>query len=146
MFLAEKFLECQAHFTDNGSPATVTLAYHYTKSQNMDTIRQDGLMTHSDRKKQNVSAAIGGTYFGEGVYMGRNPFAFQNFGDVGLLVAVLLGNTERVGRGAVSARSGTKPKAPNTIIRNKIQLTPRMTKEGPFTRNLCCRSPASACL
>jgi len=70
----------------------------------------------ADRKKTyNNSHGVG--VFGDGIYTATNPFAFRHFGDTGLLVAVLLGNTARVPYTA-------DPKANlvgtiNTVIGNK---------------------------
>jgi hypothetical protein len=68
----------------------------------MDSIQQDGLMTVADRDRNGIRNRQKGTYYGDGVYIATNPYAFQSFGNVGLLVAVLLGRTGRVLTAAIA--------------------------------------------
>lgn len=121
VFLGKNFLQCVQDFESNGWPARVTLNYHYTSSAAMDKIKQDGLMTHAERRQTYSSTNSHGAVFGDGIYTANNPFAFRHFGDTGLLVAVVLGNAARVSTGA--AYRGD-PKAGltgivNTVIGNK---------------------------
>jgi deltex-like protein len=96
VFLAKQFIQCQHEFRRNGIDPKVTLAYHYTTDQNMNSIQQDGLMTLADRGRNGIISRENGMFYGDGVYTASNPYAFQTFGNVGLLVAVLLGNARRV--------------------------------------------------
>ena len=51
VFLGKNFVQCADDFEANGRSSCVTLAYHYTRNQCMDRIRQDGLMTIEDRQR-----------------------------------------------------------------------------------------------
>mmetsp|Transcript_18956 Transcript_18956/g.32470 ORF Transcript_18956/g.32470 Transcript_18956/m.32470 type:complete len:476 (-) Transcript_18956:230-1657(-) len=114
VFLAERFIECRMDFGTDGRPTDVTCGYHYTNQNNLDAIRQDGLLSRPERVARNVGQQTGGAYFGDGIYTGRNPQAFQNFGNVGLLVAILKGNERNV-------RNAEPPNpAINTVIGNKV--------------------------
>ena len=62
VFLAKRFLECQADFQSNAWPSHVTIAYHYTKWQHMDSIKEDGLMSLADRYHQYGNASGVGVY------------------------------------------------------------------------------------
>jgi hypothetical protein len=53
-------------------------------------------LTKNERQQQGVTAAAHGAYFGDGVYTADNPFAFSNYGDIGLICARLCGTTKRV--------------------------------------------------
>ena len=60
----------------------------------MTRIRTDGLLTNSERQTNKVQASgFNGALFGDGVYLGNNPYSYHNFGggDQGLLVARLKG-------------------------------------------------------
>jgi deltex-like protein len=117
-FLGKNFLQCVADFETKKWPSTVTLAYHYTKSERMDTIKQDGLMTMADRKLT-YNNSNGKGVFGDGIYTGTNPLAFRGHagGNVGLVVAVVLGNTQRVPY--VQNPTARLKKNINTVIGNK---------------------------
>ena len=121
VFLCKNFLQCATDFQADGLPSHVTLAYHYTRSERMNTIKQDGLMTLADRKAT-YSSSQGVGVFGDGIYTATNPFAFQGFGggDTGLLVAVLLGNTQRLAHGANP--TANLHGSINTVIGNKSLL------------------------
>lgn len=96
VFLAERFMQCQDQFQSDGKPTRVYVGFHYTDPENIDSIRGDGLLTIDDRIKygniNNNNVAV----FGDGVYTGGNPTAFEKYGDVGLIVAVLKGWTKKV--------------------------------------------------
>lgn len=112
VLLTEKFLNCQKCFRNSNSPNKVTLAYHYTNKGAMNSIKHNGLMTPAERctGKQN------GATYGDGIYTATNPFAFQDrYGEVGLLVAVIKGKTERVKKTSPEISGQT-----NTVIGNKF--------------------------
>jgi len=119
VFLAEKMLECQDIFKQDGRPTQVCLGYHYTHSTNLKNIRADGLLTIEDRQAANHKNTRNIAAFGNGIYTATNPQAFTHFGDVGLLVAVLKGNEQSVG----NTRS-TLPSDINTVIGNKTGNAP----------------------
>lgn len=106
-FLVQNFLACRDSFIEKGLPANVTLAYHYTKQNCVDGIRQHGLIESSN-----------GTY-GRGIYLGNNPLAFHGRGNMGLLVAILKGSSTRVNR--KSSRNAQVRNSNNTLIGNKLE-------------------------
>ena len=137
VFLGKNFLQCIQEFEQNAWPAHVTLAYHYTRSNRMDSIKQDGLMTLADRKKAyNISHGVG--VFGDGVYTATNPFAFRRFGDVGLLVAIIQGHATRV---PFDTRAIQDMPRINTKIGNKalIQINGQITDAIKYTDELVLR-------
>lgn len=114
--LVEQMLNLQSAFEASGKPLVVDIGFHYTTPQNLDKIRENGLMTRADRTARNVTAAPRGSVFGDGIYTGNNPYCFMNFGVVGLLVARLKGVVE------TSSSKGTKASVSanaDTVIGNK---------------------------
>jgi deltex len=93
VYVTERMLLMQQEFRSNGKPTIVDLGYHYTDSQNLSTIRSDGLMNRAERRDRNVGATRNrGSLYGHGIYAATNPSAFNGtYGDVGLLVARLYG-------------------------------------------------------
>ena len=115
VYLAEKMLELQETFHTQGASTHVCLGYHYTNSANLDCIRTDGLLTIEDRTKTNNKNTKAVAYFGNGLYTATNQYAFHQFGDVGLLVAVLRGKEQNIGKKPTPVlESGI-----NTVIGNK---------------------------
>ena len=114
--LVEQMLHLQSAFEASGKPVVVDIGFHYTTPQNLDKIRENGLMTKADRTARNVNAAPRGSVFGDGIYTGNNPYCFMNFGVVGLLVARLKGVVEMS-----SSRSSKASTSANvdTVIGNK---------------------------
>ena len=96
VYLAEQFMDCHLRFRSEGRPSEVTCGYHYTHKHNLSGIRRGGLMSSPERRAAKLGKMGGGTYFGDGIYTGRNPRAFSDFGDTGLLVAILRGNEKCV--------------------------------------------------
>jgi hypothetical protein len=118
VYLAEKMLARQEEFKQAGVPTHVSIGYHYTRQKNLEIIRTDGLLTVEDRKATNNKNTKNVAVFGNGIYTATNPHAFIHFGDVGLLVAVLRGKEQTVGKRG-------KPKLEkdvNTVIGNKIGM------------------------
>jgi len=116
--LAEAFIDCQDRFRTERRPVQVTVGYHYTKPQSMNNIRTDGLMSGPERRSRKVTNfQASGSVYGEGIYTANNPDAFQGYGTVGLLLAVLKGNQKHV--------SGAEAITPtiNTVIGNKSMGT-----------------------
>ena len=115
VYLAEKMLELQETFHQQGVSTHVCLGYHYTNSANLDCIRTDGLLTIEDRTKTNNKNTKAVAHFGNGLYTATNQYAFHPYGDVGLLVAILRGKEQHIGKEQNPAlESGT-----NTVIGNK---------------------------
>jgi deltex len=82
-----------------GKPTTVDLGYHYTSEENLTSIREHGLLTTSERSSQNIKAKKDhGETYGAGIYTAENPIAYHGtYGDVGILVARLLGTNADFG-------------------------------------------------
>ncbi|CAB9500114.1 Probable E3 ubiquitin-protein ligase DTX2 [Seminavis robusta] len=122
VFLAEKMMQCQADFTTSTTSAcgsSVEIAYHYTHQERLDSIRQDGLLSRTQIASNTNFQARHGAAFGEGVYVGNNPYAFRSYGDTGLLVAILKGNAATItDRSQIASLSPTV----NTVIANKFQI------------------------
>lgn len=104
--LAQNFIACKTSFESKGVDTHVTIGYHYTNDHCVDGIRRNGLI-QSEK----------GT-FGPGVYLGNNPLAFHGRGNIGVLVAVLRGNTTRVTKD--TARDGNVRSRYDTFIGNKL--------------------------
>jgi hypothetical protein len=95
--------------------------YHNTKPDAMSHITTKGLMTRSER-----GTHAAGLAFGDGIYTANNPFAFQHFGPVGLLVARLQGIRQRQQMSIVTHSRGHVPPpvvpgvgAVDTVVGNK---------------------------
>lgn len=103
----DRLLLAQEEFRRAGKPAKVDLGYHYTSKQNLSSIQKHGLLTLAERRTQNIKACIDhGSQYGDGIYTSSNPYGHHGrYGDVGLLVARLLGST---GEGNVSGCRGAR--------------------------------------
>jgi len=97
VYFTERMIEMQARFKREGKPTLVDVGYHYTRSTNMENIRQGGLMTRTERDASKINSSFNGAVHGDGVYTGNNPHAFHGFGrsDIGLLIARLKGQTKQ---------------------------------------------------
>jgi hypothetical protein len=114
--LVEQMLQLQSVFETSGKPVTVDIGFHYTTPQNADNIRENGLITKTDRAAANVTAPPHGSVFGDGIYTGNNPYYFKNSGDVGLLVARLQGVVET--SSSKSAKASVSANV-DTVVGNK---------------------------
>ena len=103
IFMATRLLAKQQEFVLASTSETmssivcpfVDLGYHYTNSVNLESIRQEGLMSRPERDGSGVkSDRFNGAAYGEGIYTGNNRFDFSNYGDTGLFVARLVGTTK----------------------------------------------------
>ena len=90
--LTKRFIAQQEQFALQGRDAIVSIGYHYTKNSNLESIRQDGLMSQTERHFKRTG------WFGDGIYTSHEPLSFSMYGPVGLIVAILKGNTARVDR------------------------------------------------
>jgi deltex-like protein len=107
-------MKCQDEFRRGNKPVHVLTSYHYTRAIFLDSIEKDGLLSHKERTESQVQAKNGLDSFGPGIYVANNPFAFNTYGDVGLLVAILKGTEKRIRKGTCN----TDP-AVDTVIGNK---------------------------
>lgn len=127
VYSAERFIKCYDTFLEQGKCAQVEFAYHYTKPENLHSIRQDGLMSGSERAQKGIRAKRVEA-FGPGIYAATNPFAFLGrYGNVGLLVAIIKGHTKRI-----HDTSGEDDwDAVDTVIGNKYRTAEKM-RAPPF--------------
>lgn len=135
VFLAEKFLSRQATFKKQKKPFHVQLAYHFTQRSNLDKIRTDGLLTIEDRFATSNENTKHVAFFVDGIYVGTNPFAFTKYGTVGLMVAILKGTKQSVGKRSkpivssaidtvIGNKTGDSPYCDEIILRQSSQVLP----------------------
>eukprot|EP00547_Thalassionema_nitzschioides_P011625 CAMPEP_0194259772 /NCGR_PEP_ID=MMETSP0158-20130606/44349_1 /TAXON_ID=33649 /ORGANISM="Thalassionema nitzschioides, Strain L26-B" /LENGTH=542 /DNA_ID=CAMNT_0038999691 /DNA_START=253 /DNA_END=1881 /DNA_ORIENTATION=- len=95
VFLAERVFKLQGKYKLSGKDTTVDIGYHYTRSENMHTIRTEGLLNFPERQSSNINAGFNGARLGHGIYTGSNPYSYHSYagGDVCLFVARLKGLT-----------------------------------------------------
>ena len=128
VFMAERLMDTQQLFVRNGKPCQIDLGYHFTKEQALDRIRTDGLLTRKDQRQsgsggvtssgtRSLRRLYGGGHFGDGIYTANNPFSFNYFGPVGLLVARIKGQS--IVRGQQAVRSESEVEGYDTVIGNK---------------------------
>jgi Deltex C-terminal domain/Ring finger domain len=91
VFLAEQLFTMQESFRQLGKNVHVDIGYHYTKSDCMERIRSNGLLTAAERRAAGINGRSNGATFGDGIYTCRNAFSYKCYGDQGLLVARLQG-------------------------------------------------------
>ena len=88
----QSFLEDNSNNKKHNVCPSVDLGYHYTNSVNLESIRENGLLSKPERASKDVKAdRFKGALFGHGIYTGHNPTDFEKYGDTGLLVARLVG-------------------------------------------------------
>ena len=75
------FVAKRMELQKEGKPIGVEIGYHYTKGKNVDGISKRGLQADKCTR----------AFFGPGIYVATNPFAFSSFGDVGYLCLILTG-------------------------------------------------------
>jgi len=117
MLLLATHFACQfKQFQKEGKSTAIDIGYHYTKSENMATISTTGLLSKPEREKREVKSHYNGSANGEGIYTADDCLSTTNYGDVGLIVARLLG-VESTGHGSEDTfvRHGVK------VLRNSAQ-------------------------
>ena len=114
--LFERLLKTQRKFKANGLPSKVDIGYHYTEERNMKTIQTSGLLTRAERTSKRIFPTSNGIFFGDGIYTANHPSCNKNqrYGNVGLIVARLQGESVRV---LDDKKKGTEEA--NTVIGNK---------------------------
>jgi hypothetical protein len=93
VFLAERFLRAQKDFNDRKIPCHVDIAYHHTRSENLQTRKTNGLLSRSEREQQNIYSNFNGSIYGDGVYCSTDPgrHAKMRYGDTSILLAHMSG-------------------------------------------------------
>lgn len=92
VFMAEQLVQLQETFQQRRRPVGVDVGYHWTRPENVDQIRMDGLLTKREREDLGIQSHYNGSSYGDGVYTADNPYNFYNtYGPVCLLVARLVG-------------------------------------------------------
>jgi len=95
--MAEKLVRLQqewkllsSSFPDR--PWTVEVGFHWTLLENVESIREGGLLSKLERDEHGIDAQYNGSVYGDGVYTASNPFSFYGiYGDVCLMVARMQG-------------------------------------------------------
>lgn len=113
VYLAEKMMKCQADFKAKNKPIQVEIAYHYTQKERLHSIRQDGLLVSKNLARH-------GATYGNGIYVGNNPYAFRPYGDTGLLMAIIKGTEHRLASSKEREAITTTHSGINTVIGNKV--------------------------
>jgi deltex-like protein len=135
VYMAERLLDTQEEFAKDGKPHHIDLGYHFTKEEALERIRTDGLLTRKDQEQNSIGQRrrpmLGASYFGDGVYTANNPFAFDSFGPVGLIVARIKGRS--LARGRQRVLSCSEVDVYDTIVGNKTPA--RSTKEEVVLRS-----------
>jgi len=57
VFLSKRMLELQHTFQTMGTPSFVDTGYHYTNRENLNDIRENGLLSKSERQLHNIQSA-----------------------------------------------------------------------------------------
>lgn len=142
MYTVELLMDTQANFSFDmiNKDITVDIGYHYTRSENLERIKTNGLLTKADRDTQRVASNFNGSVWGDGIYTGNNPFAFSNFGDTGLLVARLKGAVSPARPGGIRFQGDTAIVSKGTnvemvILRQSKQCVPLLKFKKPSMPN-----------
>ena len=114
VFWAERLIKCQTKFKKQRKPTRLDIGYHYTSNNFIEGISYEGLMTIHDRTKAKHANTQNRAYFGNGIYLANNPYAFQRYGPHGIMVAVLIGTMHDMG-----TNNATTAQPCDTIIGNK---------------------------
>ena len=93
--MVTKFLKAAAR-QDNPN---VTVGWHWTSARNVEKIKKVGLLNQAERKLVDplYSAAVHGSCYGDGVYMGETANSFSGqYGDTCLFCLILRGNEHQL--------------------------------------------------
>jgi deltex len=127
----ERTLIAKEEFHRAGKPTMIDVGYHYTKRENMASIRKEGLLSMTERSSKRISAAKEhGAVYGNGIYTGSNPCAYHGkYGDVGLMVARLVGINSDHGTSTRSTSRGPSKETDSvTVARNHVKEMMILTK------------------
>ena len=93
MFLTERLLMAREEFKRKNIPIDVDIAYHHTRSENLATIRTNGLLSLKEREQQGIFSKYNGSAFGDGIYCALDPSKYANtrYGDTTILLARMKG-------------------------------------------------------
>ena len=144
---ADDFLTNRNLFASQGKPITIEIGYHNTSKRAMlpdwDAIPFKGLVTSTNRR----------SFFGRGIYLGNNPHAFRSYGQVGMIVLYVKGETkwcynneEDLGNNQVVdtftgnkvqrlQRGPTSPYFDEIVLRNRHQALPLIQYNNEWTNN-----------
>lgn len=117
VLMAEKLTEKQEEFARLGIDAHVDLGFHCTIDSYMEKIKLNGLMSRKERRTRKQDDHKNGEMFGNGIYTGNNPLAFQRYGPIGIIVARLKGTcSQRLS----NLSAATSNHGCNTLIGKKV--------------------------
>ena len=119
LIMVERLLEAQFEFSRKDKDTQVDIGYHYTRSENLEKIKENGLLSKAERQECGVISNYNGSAWGDGIYSANQPYAYQNFGPIGLLVARLKGSSRpatRGGRGFIGDTAIANAGCSNEIV------------------------------
>ena len=97
VWFVERMLAKQDEFKAAGMDTAVDIGYHYTKDENLERIRTDGLLSKQERSDRSIDSKHNGSAYGDGIYTCNDPMTYRgSYGPVCLLVARLKGATASV--------------------------------------------------
>ena len=128
-FMVTKLAEAQEVFRVENKDIHIDIGYHYTKSENLSRIKTNGLLTCGERLEKGVHSNYNGSAYGDGVYTANDPYSYNSYGDVGLMVARLRGDARDATPGGVNFVGDTAVALRGTpgemvILRNSYQCVP----------------------
>ena len=133
--LIKRLLIKQTEFQTDNKPFRVEIGYHYTQLNNLEHIRNHGLLTREDQKQLGIVGKHHGNALGDGTYTANKPQKYLGrYGNTGLLVVRIRGG-ERVGRSDPDARetdasdSVLDHRWPDTKVVTIIPLSAHLRKQ-----------------
>ena len=133
VWLTRRMMKKQEVFLSEAIPAMVDLGYHWTRPENMETIKTDGLLSKPERTKRQIHAKDNGSAHGDGIYTSDCHISHRSgYGPVCLLVARLKGTTSSL----ASDHLATFVKDTTVVLRSSDQCIPLLA----FTDNVIADS------
>jgi hypothetical protein len=120
VLMVEQMLEEKAKFQEKGYNTKVDTGFHYTTRENIENIQANGLMSKNELNSKQICHGSGhGSMYGNGIYTANNPTEFKRYGEVGLIVARLKGDSIRMATFPSPFDRSDGEKSATTIIGNK---------------------------
>ena len=127
--LLMRLLAKRGEFASKGDPTHIDIGYHYTESQNMNSIRAEGLLTATERRQRNINSKLNGSALGDGIYTCDDPDRYhKSYGDVGILLARLQGPVVSSSGGYFGLGAG-KDFDPNKTCKTHSAVVPRTSAQ-----------------
>eukprot|EP00536_Pseudo-nitzschia_multiseries_P017435 jgi/Psemu1/293031/fgenesh1_pg.1550_\ len=87
----DTFMRCREYFRAKNKPVVARVGFHYTHPNNIENIRNLGLLPNGGFDK-----TPHGANYGRGVYVSDNPHAFCHFGKTGIVLLYLSGTEKQL--------------------------------------------------